>query len=95
MQPFNELSGAIALTLGAGWASGLNLYAAILVLGLPAATGNLVLPEHIGVLANPLVIGVAGVMCAAGFFAGKIPGADTVWDAVHTFIRIPAAICLA
>ncbi len=95
MEPFNELTGAIALALGAGWASGLNLYAAILVLGLFGASGNLVLPEHLEILANPLVIGAAGVMYVVEFFADKIPGADTGWDAVHTFIRIPAGAMLA
>lgn len=95
MDPLNELTSAIALALGAGWASGLNLYAAILVLGLLGATGNMVLPEHLQVLANPLVIGAAGVMYFVEFFADKIPGADTGWDAVHTFIRIPAGAMLA
>jgi hypothetical protein len=95
MEPFNELTGAIALALGAGWASGLNLYAAILVLGLLGVTGNLVLPEHLEILTNPLVIGAAGVMYAVEFIADKIPGADTGWDAVHTFIRIPAGAMLA
>ncbi len=95
MQPFNELAGAIALALGAGWASGLNLYAAVLVLGLLGATGNLALPEHLEILTNPLVIGAAGVMYVVEFFADKIPGADTGWDALHTFVRIPAGAMLA
>jgi hypothetical protein len=95
MESYNELAGAIALALGAGWASGINLYAAVLVLGLLGATGNLVLPEHLELLSNPLVIGAAGVMYVVEFFADKIPGADTGWDAVHTFIRIPAGAMLA
>jgi hypothetical protein len=95
MESFNELSGTLALALGAGWASGLNLYAAILVLGLLGATGNIVLPEHLEILKNPLVIGAAGVMYVVEFVADKIPGADTGWDAVHTFIRIPAGAMLA
>jgi hypothetical protein len=95
MDPLKELSGAIALALGAGWASGLNLYAAILVLGLLGVTGNLVLPEHLEILTNPLVIGAAGLMYLVEFFADKIPGADTGWDALHTFIRIPAGAMLA
>ena len=95
MEPFNELTGTIALALGAGWASGLNLYAAVLVLGLLGATGNLVLPGHLEILTNPLVIGAAGLMYAVEFFADKIPGADTGWDALHTFIRIPAGAMLA
>lgn len=95
MESFNELTGTIALALGAGWASGLNLYAAILVLGLLGATGNMVLPEHLEILKNPLVIGAAGIMYAVEFFADKIPGADTGWDGIHTFIRIPAGAMLA
>jgi hypothetical protein len=95
MEPFNELTGAIALALGAGWASGLNLYAAVLILGLFGATGNIVLPEHLQILTNPLVIGAAGVMYVVEFFADKIPGADTGWDTLHTFIRIPAGALLA
>jgi hypothetical protein len=95
MDPFNELTGAIALALGAGWASGINLYAAVLVLGLLGATGNIVLPEHLAILTNPLVIGAAGVMYVVEFFADKIPGVDTGWDALHTFVRIPAGAMLA
>jgi hypothetical protein len=95
MESFNELSGTIALALGAGWASGLNLYAAVLVLGLLGATGNILLPEHLEILKNPLVIGAAGVMYVVEFVADKIPGADTGWDAIHTFIRIPAGAMLA
>lgn len=95
MDAFNEVTGAISLALGAAWASGINLYAAILVLGLLGTTGNLVLPEHLEVLTNPLVIGAAAIMYAVEFFADKIPVADTGWDAVHTFIRIPAGAMLA
>lgn len=95
MEPLNEITATIALALGAGWASGLNLYAAVLVLGLLGATGNLALPEHLEILSNPLVIGAAGLMYAVEFFADKIPGADTGWDAVHTFVRIPAGAALA
>lgn len=95
MENFNELSGTIALALGAAWASGINLYAAILVLGLLGATGNMTLPEHLQVLTNPLVIGAAGIMYAVEFFADKIPVADSGWDTVHTFIRIPAGAILA
>ena len=95
MEVFNEITGSIALALGVGWASGLNLYAVILVLGLLGATGNMVLPEHLEILSNPLVIGAAAVMYVVEFFVDKIPGVDTGWDAVHTFIRIPAGAMLA
>ncbi len=85
----------IALTMGVGWASGLNLYAAVAVLGLLHQTGHLVLPPDLLVLADPLVIGAALLMYVAEFFADKVPGVDTGWDAVHTFIRIPAGALLA
>ncbi len=95
MDAFNEVTGAISLALGAAWASGINLYASILVLGLLGTTGNLVLPEHLEILSHPLVIGSAAIMYAVEFFADKIPVADTGWDAIHTFIRIPAGAMLA
>ncbi len=86
---------AIALSMGAAWASGINLYATILTLGILGATGNMVLPPDLQVLADPLVLGAAGVMFVAEFIADKTPGVDTGWDAVHTFIRIPAGAMLA
>ncbi|MCP4745988.1 MAG: DUF4126 family protein [Desulfobacteraceae bacterium] len=95
MEQFNEIADKIALSLGAGWASGINLYAAILVLGLLGATGNMVLPEHFEILTNPIVISAAAIMYLIEFCADKIPGTDTGWDAVHTFIRIPAGAMLA
>ncbi len=91
----NELSGLIALTLGVGWASGINLYAAVLALGLAGITGNADLPPGLEVVENPLVIGAAGLMYCIEFFADKIPGVDTGWDAIHTFIRLPAGALLA
>ena len=81
--------------MGVSWASGVNLYAALLVLGLGGATGNVDLPPDLEVLSNPLVIGAAGLMYATEFFADKIPGVDSTWDALHTFIRIPAGAMLA
>ncbi len=85
----------VALTLGAGWASGINLYAAILTLGLMGATGMVALPPGLHVLTHPLVLGVAGLMYMVEFVADKTPGVDTAWDGIHTFIRIPAGILLA
>ncbi|MFZ5765407.1 MAG: DUF4126 domain-containing protein [Thermodesulfobacteriota bacterium] len=86
---------AIALSMGAAWASGINLYATILTLGILGATGNMVLPPDLQVLTDPLVLGAAAVMFVAEFIADKTPGVDTGWDAVHTFIRIPAGAMLA
>lgn len=90
-----EIITYIALSMGVAWASGLNLYAAILVLGLLGATGNMSLPETLQVLQNPLVIGAAALMYAVEFFADKFPGVDNAWDTLHTFIRIPAGAILA
>jgi len=81
--------------LGAGWASGLNLYAAMLVLGWMGASGQTDLPQSLEILSNPLVMGAAGLMFVVEFFADKMPGLDSLWDAVHTFIRIPAGALLA
>lgn len=90
-----EIITYIALSMGVAWASGLNLYAAILVLGLLGATGNMTLPETLQILQNPLVIGAAALMYGVEFFADKFPGVDNAWDTLHTFIRIPAGAILA
>ncbi len=90
-----ETIDVIALTLGVAWASGINLYAAILVLGLMGAGGYTELPASLTVLQDPLVLMAAGVMYFVEFFADKIPGVDSGWDAIHTFIRIPAGAMLA
>jgi len=91
----NNLTETLALTLGAGWASGINLYAAVLVLGFLGVTGRVNLPDGLQVLTDPLVMLAAGVMYVIEFFADKIPGFDSVWDTLHTFIRIPAGALLA
>lgn len=85
----------IALTMGVAWASGINLYAAILVLGVMGSTGNIALPPDLMVLTDPLIIVAAGIMYTVEFFADKIPGVDNGWDTVHTFIRIPMGALLA
>ena len=95
MDTYQALIATLALTMGVGWASGVNLYAAVFVLGLAGATGNLTLPEGLQVLQDPLVIGAAGVMYFVEFFADKTPGVDSGWDGLHTFIRIPAGALLA
>ena len=84
-----------AQTLGLSWASGINLYAAILVMGVSHNAGFVELPPGIDYLSNPLVLLVAGAMYVVEFFADKIPVVDTAWDAMHTFIRIPAAAFMA
>jgi hypothetical protein len=85
----------LSLALGVGWASGINLYAAVLTVGLLGATGNLDLPPNLEILQDPLVIGSAALMYAVEFFADKVPGVDTGWDGIHTFIRLPAGAALA
>jgi hypothetical protein len=85
----------IAIAAALAWGSGLRAYAVIFALGLAGATGWLELPEHLRLLQHPLVVGASGLMTAIEFFADKLPWLDTVWDAVHSFIRIPAGAALA
>ncbi len=95
MDQYQELIQVIALTMGVAWASGINLYAALLVLGIGGSTGNIDLPPALQVLQDPLVIFAAGVMYMTEFFADKVPGVDTGWDVLHSFVRIPAGAALA
>lgn len=85
----------IALSAGAAWASGINLYAVLVVLGLGGLSGNIELPEPLLILENPLVILAAGLMYCVEFFVDKVPAVDTFWDTLHTFVRIPAGALLA
>ncbi len=85
----------IALSMGAAWASGINLYATIVMLGYMGITGNIELPPGLQILSDPMVMGAAGLMYCVEFFADKIPGIDSSWDTLHTFIRIPAGAMLA
>ncbi|MFT7052794.1 MAG: hypothetical protein ACJAU1_000344 [Psychromonas sp.] len=95
MESYEALLATLALTMGASWASGVNLYAALLVLGLGGISGNIDLPTGLEVLENPLVIGAAGLMYVVEFFIDKTPGVDSSWDAISTFIRLPAGAMLA
>lgn len=95
MDDYQQLITTISLTMGVAWASGINLYAAIAMLGILGTTGNVVLPESLVVVQDPLVIGAASLMYCIEFFADKTPGVDTGWDAIHSFIRIPAGVMLA
>jgi uncharacterized protein DUF4126 len=85
----------IALSMGAAWASGINLYATLFMLGYMGTTGNINLPTELDILSNPMVMSAAGFMYCVEFFADKIPGVDSGWDTIHTFIRIPAGAMLA
>jgi hypothetical protein len=90
-----DLAGLLALAAGLGWASGLRLYTTLFVIGLAGKLGWVVLPGGLRLLEHPWVLGAAGLMLLLEFFADKIPLLDSVWDTVHTFIRIPAGAALA
>ena len=90
-----DLVQVIALGMGVAWASGINMYAAIAMLGILGATGHMTLPPGLEPLTDPVVIVAAVFMYCVEFFADKVPGVDTGWDAVHTFLRIPAGAVLA
>jgi hypothetical protein len=84
-----------ALLAAIGFAAGLNLYATVAFLGLLARFGHLPLPPGLVLLAEWPVIGVALTLFAIEFFADKIPAFDLIWNALHTFIRVPMAALLA
>jgi len=85
----------LALVTGLGWTSGVRFYAVLFFLGLLHRTGVYLLPVNLEILAHPWVLAVTGTLFLAEFFADKIPGLDSLWDAVHTFIRIPGGALLA
>src|SRR5436190_11606552 len=84
---------ALAATLGI--ASGLRLYAVLFIVGAAGYLGWVSLPSGLATLAHPLVLAASGFMCFVEFFADKIPGVDSLWDVVHTLVRIPAGAVLA
>ena len=90
-----SLVSTLALAMGASWVSGINLYAAVATLGLLGRFAHLNLPGDLGIVTNWWVIGVALGMYVIEFFADKVPLIDSAWDAVHTFIRVPAGAVLA
>ncbi|MEO6076971.1 MAG: DUF4126 domain-containing protein [Dokdonella sp.] len=85
----------LALAGGLAWASGFRLYAAVFIVGIFSRLGYLHLPDDLELLQHNLVLGVAGVMMVGEFLADKVPAFDSLWDALHTFIRIPAGALLA
>jgi hypothetical protein len=95
METLDQIVSTLSLSMGAAWGCGINLYATILALGLMGITGNIVLPQTLNILMDPLVMWAAGLMYCVEFFADKVPGVDTGWDTLHTFIRIPAGVVLA
>jgi hypothetical protein len=84
-----------ALIIAASFAAGLNVYATLLTLGLLGRTHWIDLPPGLELLANWWVIGISGFMFAIEFVADKIPAFDMIWNALHTFVRIPVAALLA
>jgi hypothetical protein len=90
-----DLTHLAAIAAALGWASGLRLYAVVFLTGLVGFMGWLPLPDGLKLLQNPLVLGASGLMLLMEFVADKIPGVDTLWDGIHTLIRIPAGAALA
>jgi hypothetical protein len=85
----------LGFAMGSAWLSGINLYMTVLTLGLLQRFHLANLPGDLGYLAHTWVLVLAGVLTAVQFVADKIPAVDSVWDVVHTFIRIPAGAILA
>lgn len=91
----NEWLSTLTLALGSAWTSGINLYATVTVLGLIEKFSGARLPGGLEVLDNWWVIGVAAFLYLIEFVADKVPYVDSVWDVIHTFIRVPAGAFLA
>lgn len=90
-----DLLQSTALATGLAWASGFRLYAAVLLLGLLGRHDVITLPSGLALLQDDWVLWVSGVLAIGEFLADKIPAFDSVWDALHTFVRIPAGSLLA
>ena len=90
-----EWFSTLSLALGTAWTSGINLYATVTVLGLLQKFGATKLPGGLDILDNWWIIGVAGFLYAIEFVADKVPYVDSVWDVIHTFIRVPAGAVVA
>ena len=90
-----DTASLLAIAAALGWASGLRLYAVVFLTGLAGALGWVELPAGLRLLQSPLMLGASGFMLFVEFFADKIPGVDSLWDAIHTLVRIPAGAALA
>ena len=90
-----DLTALLAIAAGLGWASGIRLYATLFIVGLAGRLEWVALPEGLRVLEHPWVLTAAGLMLLVEFLADKLPLVDSLWDAVHSFIRIPAGAALA
>jgi hypothetical protein len=85
----------LAIAAGLGWASGLRLYLVVFLTGLAGTLGWVPLPPGLSVLQHPAMLSASGLMLFVEFFADKIPGVDSLWDVIHTVVRIPAGAALA
>jgi hypothetical protein len=85
----------LAVALALAWGAGLRAYAVIFAVGLAGAAGWVELPGHLEVLQHPLVLVASGFMTLVEFGADKLPWLDSIWDAIHSFVRIPAGAALA
>lgn len=94
MQSLDTLQ-LISLAAALGWASGIRLYVVLFVVGLVGHFDWMALPSHLEVLAHPVVLAASGGMVMVEFVADKVPWFDSLWDSIHTFIRIPAGAALA
>lgn len=90
-----NLISTLAIAMGAGWVSGINLYAAVATLGLLGRFAHLKLPGDLDILTSWWIIGLAIALYLVEFIADKVPYVDNIWDAFHTFIRVPAGAVLA
>ena len=90
-----DLTQTLAIAAALGWASGLRLYAVVFLTGIAGTLGWIPLPSGLQILQHPAMLGASGFMLFVEFFADKIPGVDTLWDMVHTVVRIPAGAALA
>jgi len=90
-----DTASLLAIAAALGWASGLRLYAVVFLTGMAGFLGWVDLPTGLKVLQSPLMLGASGLMLSVEFFADKIPGVDTLWDLIHTAVRIPAGAALA
>ncbi|MBA3771508.1 MAG: DUF4126 domain-containing protein [Ramlibacter sp.] len=95
LRHFVDAPQVLALAAALGWASGIRLYATVLLAGAAGYMGFIDLPQGLQVLQHPGVLAASGFMCFVEFFADKIPLVDSLWDTVHTVIRIPAGAALA
>jgi Domain of unknown function (DUF4126) len=85
----------IAMTAAMAWGAGLRMYLVVFVVGLAGYFGYVPLPDTMKIISHPAVMGAAGLMAFIEFFADKIPYLDSMWDGIHTFLRIPAGAALA